>query len=77
MASNRNDPSYLGARLRERRRELALTQEALAALAGCSSRFVRAVEDGKTSVRLDKLVAVLEAVGLELRPVLRAHPRAP
>ena len=52
--------------VRERRRSLRLTQEELADLAGCSARFVRALEAGKESVQLDKLRQVLEALGLEL-----------
>jgi HTH-type transcriptional regulator / antitoxin HipB len=57
--------------LRERRKSLKLTQQNLADLAGCSPRFVRALEAGKESVRLDKLVAVLETLGLELTTKLR------
>lgn len=56
----------LGSRLRERRRELGLRQEDVADLAGCSTRFVHQVEAGKPSAQLDKLVAVLEVVGLGL-----------
>ncbi|HVN50570.1 MAG TPA: type II toxin-antitoxin system Y4mF family antitoxin [Acidimicrobiales bacterium] len=57
--------------VRDRRRSLLLTQADLAALAGCSQRFVRAVESGKTTVRFDKLVTLLDAVGLELVTRLR------
>jgi y4mF family transcriptional regulator len=53
--------------IRSRRKSLRLTQAALADLAGCSSRFVREVEGGKATVRLDKLLALLHALGLELR----------
>ena len=63
-----HDPAYLelGVALRDRRRELGLRQVELAELAGCSTRMVHAIEAGKPTVRLDKLVAVLEAVGLRL-----------
>ncbi|MGF1646363.1 MAG: type II toxin-antitoxin system Y4mF family antitoxin [Kineosporiaceae bacterium] len=54
-----------------RRRALSLGQDDLAALAGVSVRFVRALEHGKPTVRLDKVVAVLDALGLELRAELR------
>lgn len=82
MAKNRRDRSApldvpdrgVGADVRRRRRDLALTQEALAELAGCSSRFVRALETGKGTVRLDKVTAVLDALGLELRLVRRTVP---
>ncbi len=59
----------LGIRLRSRRQELGLTQVELAELAGCSTRMVHAIEAGKPTARLDKLVAVLEAVGLRLEVV--------
>jgi HTH-type transcriptional regulator/antitoxin HipB len=49
-----------------RRKDLGLTQQELADLAGCSPRFVRALEAGKASVQLDKLLAVLDVLGLEL-----------
>jgi HTH-type transcriptional regulator / antitoxin HipB len=61
----------LATELRDRRKSLKLTQQDLADLAGCSPRFVRALEAGKESVRLDKLVAVLDALGLELTTQLR------
>ena len=49
-----------------RRKSLALTQADAAALAGVSERFVREVEGDKKSLRLDKLVALLGVLGLEL-----------
>lgn len=64
-ASNRLAP--LADTVRERRAELNLTQADLAALAGCSQRFVHTVEQGKATLRIDKLLDVLEVLGLELR----------
>lgn len=66
-----SDGTPLAQQMRARRKSLRLTQQDVADLAGCSARFVRALESGKPTVRLDKLVAVLEALGLELS----AHPR--
>ncbi|QLQ15693.1 MAG: type II toxin-antitoxin system Y4mF family antitoxin [Micropruina sp.] len=57
--------------VRERRRALRLTQVDAADLAGVSERFVRLVESGKNSIRLDKLGALLDALGLELRAAVR------
>ncbi|WOP19511.1 type II toxin-antitoxin system Y4mF family antitoxin [Raineyella sp. LH-20] len=57
--------------VRQRRKDLSLTQVEAADLAGVSERFVRLVEAGKVSVRLDKLEALLEVLGLELRASLR------
>ena len=58
--------SQLARDVRARRKDLGLTQVELADLAGCSPRFVRALEGGKTTVQLDKLLAVLDVLGLEL-----------
>ncbi len=56
----------LGVAIRERRRALGLRQQDLADLAGASERFIRELEHGKASVQMDKVVAVLDALGLEL-----------
>lgn len=61
----------LGQDVRTRRRSLGLGQIELAELADVSERFVRFVEQDKATVRLDKLTAVLDVLGLELR----AEPR--
>jgi HTH-type transcriptional regulator/antitoxin HipB len=52
--------------LRSRRRSLGLRQDELADLAEVSERFIFALEHGKASVQLDKLLAVLNALGLHL-----------
>jgi HTH-type transcriptional regulator / antitoxin HipB len=52
--------------VRLRRRDLGLRQDELAVLAGVSERFVYALENGKQSVQLDKVIAVLSALGLHL-----------
>ena len=56
----------LGASVEQRRRVLQLRQEELAELADVSVRFVRTLEHGKPSVRLDKVLDVLEVLGLDL-----------
>lgn len=52
--------------VRARRVQLALRQEELADLAEVSERFVYALEHGKQTVQLDKVLAVLNALGLHL-----------
>lgn len=52
--------------VRTRRAELGLRQSELADLAGCSERFVHTLEHGKSTLRLDKLLDVLEVLGLDL-----------
>lgn len=56
----------LGAVVRGRREALGLLQAELADLAGCSARFVHTLENAKPSVRLDKVLDVLEVLGVDL-----------
>jgi y4mF family transcriptional regulator len=67
---------HLSAEVRARRTALRLTQHDLAELAGVSERFVRFVEQGKRSVQLDSLLALLETLGLELRLATRSSAAA-
>ena len=68
--------TVLAAEVRSRRGDLGLTQQDVADMAGVSERFVRFVEQGKPSVQLDSLIAVLETLGLELRLATRMSPAA-
>lgn len=61
----------LGDEIRARRRQLGLRQGEVADLAGVSERFVRALEQGKSSVQLDHVTRVLAVLGLELRLAVR------
>jgi len=56
----------LGGAVRSRRAALSLSQADVADLAGVSERFVRFVEQGKTTIQLEQLLAVLGTLGLEL-----------
>lgn len=56
----------LGDQVRRKRKILRLTQKELAELARCGPDFLYDLERGKPSVRLDKLVPVLEVLGLKL-----------
>ena len=60
-------PAELAVVVRERRRELRLTQQQAAELAGVSAKFIRDFERGKDSVRLDKLQDLLVVLGMTLR----------
>ena len=66
----------LAAEVRTRRSDLGLTQQDLADMAGVSERFVRFVEQGKPSVQLDSLTALLETLGLELQLATRTSQAA-
>jgi y4mF family transcriptional regulator len=59
-------PVAWGRTVRRRRLELGLHQDELAALAGVSPRFVHTLEQSKPTVRLDKMLAVLGQLGLDL-----------
>jgi y4mF family transcriptional regulator len=66
----------LAGEVRSRRLQLGLTQQDLADMAGVSERFVRFVEQGKPSVQLDSLTAVLETLGLQLQLATRTSQAA-
>jgi y4mF family transcriptional regulator len=61
-----DDTQDFATAVRSRRLRLRLRQDELAELAGVSERFVYALENGKRSVQLNKVVAVLAALGLHL-----------
>jgi HTH-type transcriptional regulator / antitoxin HipB len=63
-------PIRFGEALRTRRRELQLTQDALAAVIGVNRRVLGELERGKGSVRLEIALDAAAALGLdvELRP---------
>lgn len=63
--------ALLGEQLRQRRREMRLSQQELADLASVAVRSVHAAEHGKPTLRLDTLTDLCDALGLELRIVLR------
>lgn len=63
--------AHAGARLgrvvRARRKSLHLRQAELCDLAGVGLAFLYELEHGKETVRLDKVLAVLSVLGLELQ----------
>ncbi len=59
--------------IKERRRTLGLTQIELAQKAGVGLRFVRDLEQGKQTLRLDKVNEVLALFGQEAGPVPMVH----
>lgn len=66
MYDRASEPAAWGSEVRRRRLELGLRQDELAALAGVSTRFVHTLEQSKPTVRLDKVLAVLGQLGLDL-----------
>lgn len=63
-----------GAFVRDRRRDLGLTQGQLATRAGVSQRWLAAVEAGKSTVQLGLVLRVLAVLDIELEV---ASPTAP
>ena len=55
------------------RKQYRLTQEDLAEKAGVGLRFVRDLEQGKTTLRMDKVNQVLSLFGAELAPVKQVY----
>lgn len=70
MASIVRTPEDLARIVRERRRELGLSQEDLAGVIGVHRMFVSQLEAGKRSMRLESVLRLVQALGLdiELRP---------
>lgn len=56
----------LGKAIRERRKLLKMTQRDLADLSDCAERLVHEVENGKETLRMDRLLAILRVLGLQL-----------
>lgn len=63
----------IGEFVRARRNSVRLTQPELAVKAGVGVRFVRDLEQGKETLRLDKVNQVLQLFGYELGPVEIKH----
>jgi len=55
--------------VKERRKEVNLTQEEFAERAGVALTVVRKIEQGKTNMNMDKVNLVLSMFGHELGPV--------
>jgi y4mF family transcriptional regulator len=55
--------------VKDRRKEVNLTQEEFAERAGVALTVVRKIEQGKTNLNMDKVNLVLQMFGHELAPV--------
>jgi y4mF family transcriptional regulator len=64
--------SSLSKFVKDRRKKLHLTQFDLSEKAGVGLRFVRELEQGKTTLRMDKVNQLLALFGHELAPVPEA-----
>ena len=57
----------LATALRGHRKKLKISQKQLALLSGVGVVFIYDLERGKETIRLDKLLQILEVLGLELK----------
>jgi y4mF family transcriptional regulator len=55
--------------VKSRRKELGITQEELARKSGVGLRFIRELEQGKETLRLDKINQVIVLFGHKMSPV--------
>jgi len=55
--------------VKERRREVKLTQEEFAERTGVALTVIRKIEQGKTNLNMDKVNLVLSMFGHELAPI--------
>ena len=62
--------SNISAFVRQKRKEQGLTQQDLAEKAGVGLRFIRDLEQGKRTLRMDKVGEVLRLFGHRLGPVI-------
>ncbi|MDB5193956.1 MAG: helix-turn-helix transcriptional regulator [Segetibacter sp.] len=62
----------LSAFLKKKRKETGMTQEDLSNKSGVGLRLIREIEQGKTSMRMDKVNQVLALFGMELMPSPKA-----
>ncbi|MBF9018900.1 MULTISPECIES: helix-turn-helix transcriptional regulator [unclassified Oceanispirochaeta] len=61
--------------VKDKRSELKLTQKELADHAGVGLRFIREMEQGKESLRLDKVNQVLSLFGMKMVPARDEYER--
>lgn len=70
MGTN-NIMNNLATYVKAKRKEFGLTQEDLSLKSGVGLRFVRELEQGKATLRMDKVNQVLCLFGAELGPIVR------
>ncbi len=63
--------------IKQKRRSVHLTQSELAEKAGVGLRFIRELEQGKQTLRLDKVNQVLQLFGYEAGPVMIIKDQEP
>ncbi len=59
--------------VKQKRKQSGMTQEELAAKSGLGLRLVREIEQGKTTMRIDKVNQLLALFGMELIPAPKTN----
>ncbi len=59
---------YYGVILRDRRKELKITQKELAERVGTARSYIARVEKGETDMQLSSLLRIARALGIEFKP---------
>ena len=59
--------------IKKKRKEAGLTQEEVAMRSGLGLRFIRDLEQGKSTVRMDKVNAALTMFGMEAGPIRKEN----
>lgn len=60
--------------VKEKRKLHKLTQQDLSQKSGLGLRLIREIEQGKTSMRMDKVNQLLALFGMELTPTPKTRP---
>ncbi len=68
---NKNKLNILSEFVRSHRKQYKMTQQDLADKAGVGLRFIRELENGKPTLRMDKVNVVLDLFGHQLGPINR------
>ena len=63
--------TYLSKVVKQKRKESGMTQEELAVKSGLGLRLVREIEQGKNTMRIDKVNQLLALFGMELIPATK------
>ena len=62
--------------VKDKSKQMGLSQPELALKAGVGLRFIREIGQGKTTLRMDKVNEVLKLFGYELGPVPLERPKS-
>jgi y4mF family transcriptional regulator len=65
--------TLLSKTIKAKRKENGLTQEDLSLKSGLGLRLIREIEQGKTSMRMDKVNQLLALFGMELVPAPKSR----